>query len=269
MKKILIFLFIAIGFITFFGYLVNENDGSNLLKKLDKFEKIENLYYESQFDFKLMGMQDVEMIIKQYKNGNNYNAKKISPLSKTSVNLKVENGILSFEQSGVIVEGSVEESKADRSLFWLDKLSSKDILSDSIKKIKTPKDFEAGKCDMYSARLKETMSNFDICINKDNIPVYAKYYNMKNFIPLLFDTNPITNLTKNSGDVIVKVADIRFNPEYDSSFDMPEQSDPDKIMNVKDVKRIFERQKSQYDKLNKSVKMWKNQNVEWNNDDDE
>ncbi len=254
MRNILIILFVGVGLISAFGCYVSLNDGHNLLKKLDKFEDIDNLYYQSQFRFKIHNNQDVDMIVKQYKKLNNYFAQNASSLSDDPTNIEVNNGILSFDQGEVIVKGSVEESEKDRSIFWLDKLTSDDVIPDSIKKIKTPKNFEAGKCDMYSAKHKIYMCDFDICMNKNNVPVYIKYYNFKKFIPFLFDINLPTNSQRSSGDIIIKVTDIKFNSEYDSSFDLDEDSESKEILDVKEIKKALELQKSQINKLDNSVK---------------
>ena len=253
MKKILIFLFIAIGIITFFGYLADANDGNKLLKKLDKFEKLDNIYYESKISFKYMNLQDVDMLFKQYKRGNNYNVKKISPLSKGEFIFKVEDGKLSFVQNDMMIEGTAEESKADKNIFWFDKITSKEIEPGSIKKIKTPEFLLAQKCDMYSAKLHNTMKDVDICMNKKNIPVYFKYYDVSDFISIPFDINPIKSMIKNSGDVVVNVSDIEVNPEYDSSFDMPKLPENGSVYDVKDIKRNFSRQNVKYTNINSRI----------------
>ena len=269
MRNILIVLFIGLVLISVFGFYANLNDGHNLLKKLDKFEQIDKLYYQSQFSFKLADTQDVKIIVKQYKRDNNYNAQAIFPQSDIVINLEKKGGILSFEQDEVLIRGSIGESKEDKSIFWLDKLTADDILPDSIKKIKTPADFEAGECDMYSAKLKATMTNVDICINKDNVPVYFKYYDYKNFTPLPFNINSKANLKKYNGNIIIRISDIKFNSDYDSSFDMHDESKLKEIIEVKEIKSILEPKKPQSDEIKNSTQELNNDDKNVDNDNEE
>ena len=80
-----------------------------------------------------------------------------------------------------------------------------------------------------------------------------KYYNVKNFIPLLFNINPVESVVKNSGDIVIKITDINLNPEYDASFDLPEMSKFGIKTTVKDIKAEMEKQKAQFKELNNAM----------------
>ena len=253
MKNFYIFLVLALITLSIFAYRTAD-PSLELISKLEKFQKLENIYYQSEINFKFMDLQDTTIIIKQFKRGDDYNAKIISPLSKTQNIVQVKDGKLSYEQVYMMVEGTADESKYDKSFFWFDKIDPRDIERSSVKKIKTPNELKNKKCKMFSAKLAESGTDFDICIGKENVPVYIKYYDVKKFIPLLYNINPITSVTQNSGDVVVNITDIQLKPEYDRSFNMPARKKFAIRLNVSDIKAELERQKAQYAEVNKSMK---------------
>lgn len=232
MKKLLIFLSLSLIVLSFFAYKTAD-PAIELTKKLTKFSQMDNIYYQSEFKFN--DSKDASMIIKQFRRGGNYNAKIIFPLSKFQNVVVVKDGMLSYKQMFMIIEGSVEESKKSRSLFWFDKINPEDIKNSYVKKIKTSNKI----CTMYNVQMKNGRL-FDICVNKENFPVYIKYYNLTNFTPLLFDIN--SSAKKQSEDVIIEISDIQINPLYDSSFDLPNESKFAIKTKVKDIKEEINEQ---------------------------
>ena len=258
MKKVLILGSIILAVC---GYIFMDdlNPKGALLSKLEKFNQMDNLYYQAEYTYKFMEIQDETLILKQFKRGKNYNAKLINPLSRMESIIEVNgNSVKLLERGGyLVVDGNIDESKRDKSFFWYDKISPKQIKKDSIKKVKTPANLSNLKCKMFSAKLAKTNNNIDICINNQNIPVYMNYHDEKNFLPLLFDINPITSVTKNNSDIIVKITDIKTNPTYDSSFDL-KPAPYATTMTVSQMKRQIAEEKARYEELNKSMSDLKN-----------
>lgn len=249
MKKFLILLVILGVCVYIFKDELNPKGA--LINKLNKFNEIENIYYQTDISYKFLGQQETTITLKQFKKGNNYNAKFSNPMMRSEANLELKNGNIRYNEYFMTVEGSVNESKADKSFFWLDKITSDDINKDTIKKLETPDNLSTLNCKMYSSELKKDKNKIDICINKENIPVYIKYYNI-DFIPLLFSTNPITSLTEHKGDVILKLTDIKLNPAYDTSFDV-KTSKYGLTMTVKELKDQIAEQQAMFNEINESM----------------
>ena len=220
-KKTLIIFVVAFAVI---GYFIKDivDPQTAVLNKLDKFSKVNNLYYEADIKYKHMGMVYNTITIKQYKNRDHLHAIMINPLSKGETIIDVSGDNIRFFDNYITYEGTKERSQKDNSLFWFDKIQSLEIEKDTIRKIKPNQEVETIglKCKMYTARLKSGNKNIDLCFD-GYIPVYIKYYKANNFLPAMFNIKLNEYQRVNNGDVTVTLKNIKSNTRYDKSFDLP------------------------------------------------
>lgn len=247
MEKKIILAIVAV----FVCILVIINAGSNpeknLMDSLEAYNKANNCYYNVTMNFKFMDLNDMSQRIEEYKKDGNYYSKYYKyHTMPTLVNVAGDETKYS-ENPYLAVSGSTQESKDEKGLFWLNKIKPEDILKNSVKKIKKPDSVNA-ECKMYSAKYKN-VTDLEICVNKENFPVYMKFKNLDYFTDL-FDIVQLDSVTRGKGEVVVELSDIRNNASVNPSFEIK----PKGInMTVQELKASMQSQRSNFQKMNKSL----------------
>lgn len=140
------------------------------IQKLSRFEKLDNVYWRLE-----VGPEKYE----QYKINGEYYARRNGSNEALKINTSGEE--LRFGTNDVIVYSKIEDSKASNSVFWLDKLSVKDIKKGSI-----VKDRQSGE-DIYDAQLNDgteiRVTFYKGLVSKIeylDIPVNEKLFDLEN-----------------------------------------------------------------------------------------
>lgn len=250
-KKILAIVAVFVCFL-----LVINGDGFNpekkLLKSLEAYSKNNNCYYNASVSFKFMDLTDMTQRIEEYKKDGNYYSKYYKyHTMPTVINVKGDEMTYS-ENPYIVVSGSAQESKDENGLYWINKIKPEDILKNSVKKIKKPDSINA-QCDMYSAKYKN-VTDLEICVNKEDFPVYMKFKNLEYFTDL-FNIVQLNSVTKGKGDVVVELSDIKINPTLNPSFEIKSRGIK---MTVQDMKSSMQSSMQNYHEVDKSLGELKN-----------
>lgn len=135
------------------AFLMTPSPEKALKSKLTRFEKLDNIYYS--YD---IGKHKFE----QYKANGEYYAEYFH--YETPIIINTKGNELKFGTSEGAVITTIDKSKSEKSLFWLDKIVANDIKKNSAKRVKSKEG------DVYSAELNDgtpvTITFFNGMLNK-------------------------------------------------------------------------------------------------------
>ena len=190
LKKSLIFA-VLIPFIlaAFLARMMTPSPQKAFMKKLANFEKSDNVFYNLTIG---------DDRFQQYKSNGEYYAKYFRG-AKEPVIINTNGGELQFGTERVLVSSLKEDSKAEGSLFWLDKIPTKDVDVQSIVKNNSNDD------DSYDVKLND---GTDITVTfYKGVLSRIRYKNVSYFRGLVaLDSDRLI-----TGDLLVRVDDFENN----------------------------------------------------------